>query len=110
VAQLPTTLPTLDELIGRDDLGGRDAHDVLTALTLDTPAQGHVYTLHAEMEGGAYLDLFERLLRSWRAQGYEFATMTTLFERLDVAALPRCAIEMGEVDGRSGALALQGAG
>jgi hypothetical protein len=62
------------------------------------------------MEGGAYLDAFARLLRAWREQGYEFATMTSLFERLDVAALPRCAIESGEVDGRSGALAVQGAG
>ena len=109
VPQLPTTLPTLDELIGRDDLGGRDPIDVLAALTRDAPAQGHVYTLHAEMEGGAYLDAFARLLRTWREQGYEFATMTSLFERLDVAALPRCAIESGEVDGRSGALAVQGA-
>jgi undecaprenyl phosphate-alpha-L-ara4FN deformylase len=109
VPQLPTTLPTLDELLGRDDLGGRDAIDVLESLTRDEPPQGHVYTLHAEMEGGAYLASFERLLHTWRQQGYEFATMGTLFERLDVATLPRCDIVAGEVDGRSGALALQGA-
>ena len=68
VPQLPTTLPTLDELIGREDLGGKDPVEHLLALTQDGGDQ--VFTLHAELEGGAYLDGFERLLGAWRARGF----------------------------------------
>ncbi|MHB1542680.1 MAG: polysaccharide deacetylase family protein, partial [Steroidobacteraceae bacterium] len=52
VPQLPTTLPTLDELIGRPDLRGVDPIEHLLALT-EVPGE-HVFTLHAELEGGAY--------------------------------------------------------
>ena len=106
--QIPSTLPTLDELIGRDDLGGREPYQVLMDLTRAEPAQGHVYTLHAELEGGAYLPLFERLLLGWREQGYEFMTLGDLHAKLESAAWPECPIVTGGIDGRSGTLALQG--
>src|SRR6516165_4351585 len=48
VPQLPTTLPTLDELIGRSDLQAADPVDHLLALTAAGPAGEHVFTLHAE--------------------------------------------------------------
>ena len=106
VAQLPTTLPTLDELIGREDLGGVDPVEHLLALT----AQGgdQVFTLHAELEGGAYLQGFERLLRTWRSRGLELTDLGTYARSLDVARLPRCPIVSGAVAGRSGTLAVQG--
>ncbi|UGA39578.1 polysaccharide deacetylase family protein [Chromobacterium haemolyticum] len=51
VPQLPTTLPTLDELIGLDGLTADNVHHHILALTEEAPATGHVYTLHAELEG-----------------------------------------------------------
>ena len=63
VPQLPTTLPTLDELVGRPDLGGADPVDHLLQLTAAQPGRDQVFTLHAELEGGRYLPDFERLLR-----------------------------------------------
>lgn len=108
VPQLPTTLPTLDELIGADGLTPENVHEHLLALTAQPPASGHVYTLHAELEGMKLLPVFERLLAGWRAQGYQLVSTRELFNRLDVQALPRYQVTMGEIPGRSGTLALQG--
>lgn len=106
VPQLPTTLPTLDELIGRPDLRGVDPIDRLLALT--QAPRDHVFTLHAELEGGAYRAGFERLLARWRARGVELTDLATYAASLDHARLPRCPIESGSVPGRSGTLATQG--
>lgn len=105
VPQLPTTLPTLDELIGRTDLAGADPIEHLLALTAAGADQ--VFTLHAELEGGAYLAGFERLLQSWRARGFELTDLASYARSLDLARLPRCAIVSGTVAGRSGTLAVQ---
>jgi undecaprenyl phosphate-alpha-L-ara4FN deformylase len=107
VPQLPTTLPTLDELIGRPDLDGADPVDHLLALTAEGAKRDHVFTLHAELEGGAYLESFERLLRTWRARGVHLTDLATYAGTLDVKKLPRCQIVEGSVPGRSGVLALQ---
>ena len=106
VPQLPTTLPTLDELIGRPDLRGVDPIDHLLALT-ETP-RDHVFTLHAELEGGAYRAGFERLLDRWRARGATLTDLATYAAALDRDRLRRCPIESGSVPGRAGMLALQG--
>ena len=106
VPQLPTTLPTLDELIGREDLGGSDPIEHLLALTEEGKDQ--VFTLHAELEGGAYLAGFERLLGAWRARGFSLTGLGSYAGALDLSRLPRCAIVSGAVEGRSGTLAVQG--
>ncbi|MGB6489209.1 MAG: polysaccharide deacetylase family protein [Steroidobacteraceae bacterium] len=108
VPQLPTTLPTLDELIGREDLGGGDPIEHLLALTEEGKDQ--VFTLHAELEGGAYLAGFERLLGAWRARGFSLTGLGSYAGALDLSRLPRCAIVSGAVEGRSGTLAVQGRG
>jgi hypothetical protein len=100
-------LPTLDELIGRPDLDGVDPVDHLLALTERDARQDHVFTLHAELEGGAYLQSFERLLRTWRARGVHLTDLATYAGTLDIKKLPRCRIVEGSVPGRSGALASQ---
>ena len=107
VPQLPTTLPTLDELIGRDDLGGEDPVGHLLSLTAAAPGRDQVFTLHAELEGGAYLRAFERLLREWQARGARLVDLAAYAAGLDLPALPRCNIVAGTVPGRSGTLALQ---
>jgi peptidoglycan/xylan/chitin deacetylase (PgdA/CDA1 family) len=102
--QIPTTLPTLDELIGLHD------DPVRHLLSLTTPAsdkRDHVFTAHAELEGGKLMPLLERLLAGWKAQGYELDCTEALFRALP-PRIPVCEIVYGEVPGRSGTLALQG--
>lgn len=107
VPQLPTTLPTLDELIGRSDLHGEDPVDHLLALTAGDAGRAQLFTLHAELEGGAYLKAFERLLREWQARGARLTDLATYAGQLDFTGLPHCNIVAGSVAGRSGTLAVQ---
>ena len=106
--QWPTTLPTLDELLG---LQGWDAHNVEQAL-LQRTARSHapveVYTLHAELEGQKLLPAFERLLEGWRAQGHTLVSLAQMVHLQGAQPLPRCEVGMGTVPGRSGTLAVQG--
>jgi undecaprenyl phosphate-alpha-L-ara4FN deformylase len=104
--QLPTTLPTLDELIGLDGIGVEQVHESLLARTREVIGQ-HVFTLHAELEGMKLLPVLQRLLRGWQAQGYELVSMRTMLAGIQVAQLPACAVLPGSVPGRSGLLAVQ---
>ena len=107
--QLPTTLPTLDELIGRDGITEGNVAAHLLELTKEPVAGGHVFTLHAELEGMRLARAFEQLLIGWKAQGWTITSMRTLLETLQPLALPRCEVGPGTVAGRSGTLLVQGA-
>jgi hypothetical protein len=100
-------LPTLDELINRDGINQKNVAQHLLQLTATPPATGHVFTLHAELEGGKLLPVFEELLSGWKAQGYDLVSMRQYFESVR-GVLPRHEVVMGEIEGRSGVLALQG--
>ena len=106
--QLPTTLPTLDELIGLDGSTADNVHEHLLALTASPPPTGHVFTLHAEIEGMKLAPAFDRLLSGWKAQGYGLVSLRALRAALDPARLPRHELVMGEIPGRSGTLLVQG--
>ena len=106
--QLPTTLPTLDELIGVDGLTAQDVADRVLALSRNPPPSGHVFTLHAELEGMKLAGVFERLLEGWQALGYRLVALRSVAEALHATALPRCRVVNGEIRGRSGRLSLQG--
>lgn len=106
--QLPTTLPTLDELIGVDGASADDAAERLLASTAPAaPPLGHVFTLHAELEGMRLLATLERLLAGWKAQGYKLSSLRRLYETFEPMALPRCEVGMDPVPGRSGTLFCQ---
>ncbi len=106
--QLPTTLPTFDELIGTDGIDENTVADRLLALTATAPAGGHVFTLHAELEGMRLAPAFARLLDGWKAQGYRLVPLRSIYETLQVLSLPRCEVGPGTVPGRSGTLLSQG--
>ncbi|HXM70679.1 MAG TPA: 4-deoxy-4-formamido-L-arabinose-phosphoundecaprenol deformylase, partial [Thermoanaerobaculia bacterium] len=107
VPQLPTTLPTLDELIGLDGQTAANVHETYLQRTRRVIGPSQVFTLHAELEGMKLLPVLERLLRGWSAQGHELVSLGTLCATLDIGALPACAVQAGTVPGRSGDLACQ---
>ena len=104
-AQLPTTLPTLDELIGVDGVDENNVASRLLDLTSET--QNHVFTAHAELEGGHWYKILDALLSGWRAQGYEIVSLGSLYSSIDIARLPRNEVVYGEIPGRSGRVAMQ---
>jgi len=106
VLQLPTTLPTLDELLGREDIvDGPLSH--LLSLTADG-TRDHVFTLHAELEGQEFLDPFLQLLAGWKAQGYSLGDLASYYSDVVARPVPLHRIARGTVAGRTGLLAVQG--
>jgi undecaprenyl phosphate-alpha-L-ara4FN deformylase len=109
-AQIPSTLPTLDELIGLGGLTPDNVHEHLLKLSENAASpHGHVYTLHAELEGMKLEPVFECLLKGWRARGDELVATREVAANLRLDSLPHHNIVWCEVPGRSGVLAAQGA-
>lgn len=104
--QLPTTLPTFDELVGTDGVNESKVHRALLART-ENDSRDQVFTLHAELEGGLFAPAFSALLAGWRAQGHALVTLGGLHRRLDPAALPVRPLAWGGVAGRGGELMVE---
>jgi hypothetical protein len=105
--QIPTTLPTLDELIGRNDISAANVHEVVFEASRKPLPDGHVYTLHAELEGMALTAVLQSLLEDWQAAGDTPGTLRDTYATLDQATLPTRQVVWAEVPGRSGVLAVQ---
>lgn len=105
--QFPTTLPTLDELIGINGVTVENVHLQLLALTEHTE-RDQVFTLHAELEGMKLRPTLVRLLVGWRTQGHELVSLASLQKGHPSSSLPGHRIAFGAIPGRSGLVAVQG--
>jgi undecaprenyl phosphate-alpha-L-ara4FN deformylase len=109
--QLPTTLPTFDEILGLDGVDESNVADAVFRLSAAADAGGadnvQVFTLHAELEGMLLLPAFEQLLLKWRESGAKVVRMATIRELAMQRTLPARAVVLGEIKGRSGRLAVQ---
>jgi peptidoglycan/xylan/chitin deacetylase (PgdA/CDA1 family) len=108
--QLPTTLPTFDELLGRDGIEESTLAEAVFQRSKQHAAGSNrlqVFTLHAELEGMLLLDVFESLLKKWQAAGVRLTNMAKIHEAAMQTPLPDQTVAMGEVPGRSGLLAIQ---
>ena len=97
--QIPSTLPTLDEILG--DVKPEDVSSYYAGLL--KPGL-NVHTIHTEMEGGMMHWTFSDFLDRCRDMGVEFLTLKEAVKESD---LPRCRVVMGEIPGRAGKVALQ---
>ena len=103
--QVPTTLPTMDEMIGLDGVTTDNVGERLVEQVAGEPRDLHVFTLHAELEGGPLLGQFEQALQGWRAQGAALCSVGEAVGEMDTRALPVATVERGTVSGRAGQLA-----
>jgi undecaprenyl phosphate-alpha-L-ara4FN deformylase len=107
IPELPTTLPTLDEVIGRS---GRTGDELAAAYVgwID-PGTLNVHTVHTEVEGGPYLAQLDRLL----ARVKDVLPLRTLAEVAaelpPVEELPVATVRAGTLAGRGGTVACQDA-
>ena len=106
--QFPTTLPTLDELIGIDGITEENVAAHLLERTREPSPTGHVFTLHAELEGARLAGVFDQLLSGWRAQGWSLGPVNQLRDGVEPLSLPRCETGLGTIDGRTGMVFMQG--
>jgi undecaprenyl phosphate-alpha-L-ara4FN deformylase len=106
--QLPTTLPTLDELIGRDGITVNDVAEHVLGACAAPPPSGHVFTLRAESEGMTHAPVFENLLAGWQAQGYAPMALEDCMDGVDLAHLPHHNVIAAAIPGCPRPVALQG--
>jgi peptidoglycan/xylan/chitin deacetylase (PgdA/CDA1 family) len=105
--QFPTTLPTLDEMIGLDGMTEANVAERLLERTAGG-ARDEVFTLHAELEGMKLAPAFGRLLAGWQSQGYELVALRDLVAATPPETLPLHSVVDAPLPGRSGTLATQG--
>ncbi len=101
--QIPVTLPTYDEIIGRDGLDDSGYNQYL--LDLIRPGRLNVLTIHAEVEGIARAALFEEFLDRSPERGLRFVPLGELLPA--AVEIPVGAIAAGPVPGREGDVCLQ---
>jgi peptidoglycan/xylan/chitin deacetylase (PgdA/CDA1 family) len=106
--QIPTTLPTLDELLGRPEHPRETLVDQLVGWL--RPGALEVMTLHAEIEGGRERPILQRLLAALAAAGVEIVRLEDEAAQLgrEPERLAVCELIEASVPGRSGTLVLQG--
>jgi peptidoglycan/xylan/chitin deacetylase (PgdA/CDA1 family) len=105
--EIPTTLPTIDEVMGRADLP--DAAAILRFYLDQFKSDAlNVHTIHAETEGMGHLESFTALVRALKERGATFVPLGEIAAHLKVAELPICSVVRGEIPGRAGWLSMQG--
>jgi peptidoglycan/xylan/chitin deacetylase (PgdA/CDA1 family) len=108
--QIPTTLPTLDELLGRPAFP--EDRIVDHYLSLLRPGAPNILTIHAELEGMKKSTLFRAFLARMQARPVEIVKLDDLARDLlkNPSAIPVCDLVAGTIEGRSGTLAVQACG
>jgi undecaprenyl phosphate-alpha-L-ara4FN deformylase len=108
VLEIPTTLPTLDELLGFHGCRAQDFTSlVLARLERGTP---QILTIHAEVEGGPFLGEFDRMLGCCRERGVEFFRLGDWARELlkEPSSLPVAQVSQQRLPGRAGRVSCQG--
>lgn len=105
--EIPSTLPTLDELMGRPEYPDTAIPVHYESLLRDD--RPNVLTIHAELEGMGRRGLFRDLLERLCGHDVEFVRMDALANELlaNRASIPVCDQVMAAIDGRSGLVATQ---
>lgn len=101
--QIPTTLPTYDEIIARDGISDVNYNDYL--ISLISPDNLNVLTIHAEVEGIVCLAMFDRFVETVYDRGDRLVPLGVLLA--DVAAIPEGVIVPKEIPGREGWVSCQ---
>jgi undecaprenyl phosphate-alpha-L-ara4FN deformylase len=105
--EIPTTLPTLDEVMGRRELSD-DAAVREFYLGQCKPDALNVHTIHAETEGMGQLENFTALVRALKERGAKFVQLRDVAWRLNRKELPACEVIRTTLPGRAGWISAQG--
>lgn len=101
--QIPVTLPTYDEVIGRNGITDSNYNDYLVSLL--GQERLNVLTIHAEVEGIAYLEMFEQFINTCISGDVSFVPLGVLLQ--EYHANKSSAIIKKEIPGREGWISCQ---
>jgi len=102
--QIPVTLPTYDEALGRDGVTDENYNDFQLGLLKED--QVNVLTIHAEAEGGRCCEMFDRYLAEAVKRGYRIITLGELASEIKDST-PDGRMQLAPFPGREGELAVQ---
>jgi undecaprenyl phosphate-alpha-L-ara4FN deformylase len=101
--QIPTTLPTYDELLGRDGVTqGRYNQSLISFMK---PESLNVLTIHAEVEGMSCLGLFREFLEQLRIRGGHLVPLGQLLP--PASQITSAVIGRQRLEGREGWVSVQ---
>ncbi|HKV56144.1 MAG TPA: polysaccharide deacetylase family protein [Candidatus Binataceae bacterium] len=105
--EIPTTLPTMDEVMGT---GGLDRSEAIVDFYLGqfTETNLNVLTIHAETEGMAQLETFVAIVQGLKQRGARFVQLGEVARGLAAATLPVCEVIRTTLPGRAGWISAQG--
>jgi undecaprenyl phosphate-alpha-L-ara4FN deformylase len=103
--QIPVTLPTYDEVVGRNGVTHGTYNDYM--LTLLDPQRLNVLTVHAEVEGITCLEMFEQFLKTALSKGSSFVPLGVLLREYPQS--DPTIIVAKEIPGREGWVSCQAA-
>jgi undecaprenyl phosphate-alpha-L-ara4FN deformylase len=101
--QVPVTLPTYDEVLGRNGITHDNYNDHI--LSLLDPARLNVLTIHAEVEGILCRQMFADFVRKAKAKGWTFVPLGELVR--DSRSILTGSVVAKDFPGREGWLACQ---
>lgn len=102
--QIPCTLPTYDEVVGRNGIDDSNYNTYI--LSCIHPDRLNVLTIHAEVEGGAKLQMFNTFLEAAARRGIACSPLGPCLS--DWPSPPACRIVRGAIEGRDGWVSIQG--
>ncbi len=103
--QVPVTLPTYDEVVGRNGVTDSNYNDYIFSLL--EPAKLNVLTIHAEVEGIVCLEMFRQFLNMAVSKDVSFVPLGTLLQ--NCPETNPAAIISDELPGREGWVSCQAA-
>ena len=105
--EIPTTLPTADEILGRDGVTPGNLADCFFRKIIRPGF--HVLTIHAEMEGRGLSGVFAQLLDKCQEGGVKVVRLIDAAEDLlaNPETIPASPVVRMEVAGRAGEVSLQ---
>ncbi|MCB2191083.1 MAG: polysaccharide deacetylase family protein [Deltaproteobacteria bacterium] len=105
LVELPTTMPTLDEILGRDGV----TLDTAAAWLADQvrPGELNVYTLHGEVEGRAQAPVLQSLIARLQDRGVSFPRLVDAAAQEAAKGVPVDKVVWAQALGRAGDLAWQ---
>lgn len=107
--QIPSTLPTADEMLVWENMNALNMHTQLTAIMKGSNLENHVHTIHTEVEGTALYDPFSKWVRQIQNSGTHFTTLGQIAQNSfsQSVKIPSCNVILKELPGRSGVVSCQ---
>jgi undecaprenyl phosphate-alpha-L-ara4FN deformylase len=102
--QVPVTLPTYDEVVGRNGISDENYNEYM--LSLLRPDRLNVLTIHAEVEGIACLRRFEQFVEKALSQGHRLLPLGTVLP--ESGPIETARIQGATIPGREGWVACEG--